>query len=137
MNEAAFFRSFLRPRLSEWGTYDRIENAIGSGLPDINYAIEGVQGWLEAKISHSGQRLFFEKFQLAWYIKRLRHTQGRGVWVIAANDEELWLYAASAMVAAPRTPQGKWLVVQQASLAPTVYGIKPWPWEKIKEALVS
>jgi hypothetical protein len=138
MNETEFFRVHVRPRLERYGTYDRVENAVGTGMFDVNYAIEGTQGWLELKMVHSGGKIFFEKFQLPWLKRRARHTGNSGLWVLATDGKgAIWLYGPKTLLAAPRTPYKDWVILQQVDLSPTIYsGIKPWPWDAIKETLV-
>jgi hypothetical protein len=29
--------------------WDRIENGVGVGMPDINYCLSGIEGWIEMK----------------------------------------------------------------------------------------
>jgi len=134
MDEATFYRNMVKPRFDDWGTHDRIENAVGSGLPDISYAI-GRQGWLETKVVHSG-KIFFENFQLPWFKKRLRHMGGKDLWVLALDKDGVKLYAAADLLDAPREKIRKWTVIKTADLAPTLVIKHPWDWQPLRQALL-
>jgi hypothetical protein len=134
VDEATFYRNMVKPRFDEWGTHDRIENAVGSGMPDISYAI-GRQGWLETKVVHSG-KLFFEKFQLPWFRKRLRHTDGRDLWVLAFDKETVKLYAAAELLKAPREKVRKWTVIKTENVVPWLVIEHPWDWQPLRQALL-
>ena len=121
------------PHLLAWGDASRVENAVESGMPDISYAIEGVQGWIETKLVRRGL-LHFEKFQLAWLRKRLRHAHDN-LWIFAVDDkgEAFYVYSALQVIMANRVLKRDWLVINVSNIgAPLVYGSNaPWPWEKV------
>lgn len=49
MDESAMWAA-LRPRLRLGGGHAvRVENGVEAGTPDVNYCIEGVEGWIELK----------------------------------------------------------------------------------------
>jgi len=135
MDEATFYRNMVKPRFEEWGDHCRIENAVGSGMPDINYAFWPRQGWCETKVVHSG-KLFFEKFQLPWMKKRLRHTEGKDLWVLALDKDGVKLYAAADIVAAPREKIRKWNVVKTADITPVAIVKKPQDWLAVHQAIL-
>jgi hypothetical protein len=39
----------LGPLVKPYGHFERVENAFGSGMPDVNYCVSGTEGWLELK----------------------------------------------------------------------------------------
>jgi hypothetical protein len=135
MDESTFYRNMVKPRFDDWGTHDRIENAVGSGLPDISYAIAPRQGWLETKVVHSG-KLFFEKFQLPWFRKRLRHMGGKDLWVLAHAGYQVNLYAAADLLEAPREKVRKWTVIKTTDLEPWLVIKAPWDWQPLRQALL-
>lgn len=47
-SEAALWR-FLGDILRPLGHVIRVENVVGSGTPDVNYCINGAEGWIELK----------------------------------------------------------------------------------------
>jgi hypothetical protein len=53
MNESAFWRSIRKKFLEDLRDlrkdFKRIENNVSSGTPDVNYCIEGEEGWIELK----------------------------------------------------------------------------------------
>lgn len=135
MDEATFYRNMVKPRFDEWGDHSRVENAVGSGMPDINYAIFPRQGWCETKVIHSG-KIFFEKFQLPWFKKRLRHTGGKDLWVLALDKDGVKLYAAADLVEAPREKIRKWSVVKTADVVPLVHVKKTEDWLAVRRAFL-
>lgn len=40
----------IRPKLTPYGRWDRVENPIVPGMPDVNGCVRGAEGWLEAKL---------------------------------------------------------------------------------------
>lgn len=134
MDESTFYQNMVKPRFDKWGTHDRVENAVGSGMPDISYAI-GRQGWLETKVVHSG-KIFFEKFQLPWFKKRLRHMDGKDLWVLAHDKDGVKLYAAADLTRAPREKYRKWTVVKTADVCPLLVIKPPWDWQPLRQALL-
>ena len=43
---------YCRRHLSDKGLLMRIENAFYKGVPDVNFLINGIEGWLELKFLH-------------------------------------------------------------------------------------
>lgn len=39
----------LRERMKTFGHFDRIENMVGVGMPDVTYAVQGAEGFIELK----------------------------------------------------------------------------------------
>ena len=109
---------------------------LSSGLPDVAYTIEGVHGWIELKVIHPGGKIFFERFQLPWFSQRLKPAKGKGLWILATDNNALFLYAAGEVLKAPRERVARWTVVKTSDLTSTVMGLKPWPWKQVHEALV-
>lgn len=128
MTEADFSRNDVMPHLLQWGDASRIENTTESGTPDISYAIAGIQGWIELKLIRQG-KLTFEKFQLSWLKKRLRHSRGN-LWLFATDEEALYIYSAEQLLAAPRYPYKDMIQVLIEDLTPPLVHspTKPWRW---------
>lgn len=135
MDEATFYRNMVKPRFDEWGDHSRIENAVGSGIPDISYALQGRQGWCETKVIHSG-KIFFERFQLPWFKKRLRHTDGKDLWVLALDKDGVKLYAAADLIQAPREKIRKWTVIKTADVIPLAVVKRPEDWQAVRRAFL-
>lgn len=89
----------------------RVENAQGSGTPDINYAKLRTQGWVETKVA-KGPWLYFERFQIPWMVARCKATEGRGVWVLAEIAGHAVLFSGPVIIAAPREPYRKWVRIR-------------------------
>lgn len=128
--------ALAKVQFDRWGDACRIENSAGSGMPDVNYAIEDYHGWIELKVAKRG-KLVFETFQIPWLRRRLRHMDD--LWVLAMVGPELCLYHASEIVSAQTylavTKQKTWTVINTLDIMPMVRGPKPWPWEQVRAAL--
>lgn len=92
----------------------RIENGVGTGLPDINACYKGCEIWIEAKMTLP-QGVLLRKFQHAWCLRR--HAHGGIVYVIAyahahPNAEwpwpvlNVWKYVDVGVM-----PQGEYLKI--------------------------
>jgi outer membrane lipoprotein-sorting protein len=132
VKEDYFFNHHIAPRLKAWGTYDRLENMLGS-VPDVNYVVDGTCGWLETKIVHSG-KVYFEKFQLPWLFKRARY-QKTGLWVLASDGKSLWMWDPKTLATAPRTTERKWTVLQVADLESAIDDPMHWDWDLVRHNL--
>lgn len=96
MSEAAAYKRLkeyvCRPR----DRFQRIENGLGAGMPDVNYCIMGVEGWIEIKqpdepkrpttpLLHSQHQVSVE--QANWL---LAQAQAGGVgWLFIATKQRL------------------------------------------------
>lgn len=134
MNESSFFNSLLKPRLKSWGDYCRVENSVGNGIPDVNYAIQNIEGWIETKVS-KGQFLYFEKFQIPWIKKRIKHS--RTTWVLALCGDEINLYSGDQISNAEREPYRKWVRIKYKELTPVLSLTKPYKWDLLKLYLIN
>ena len=84
--------------------FQRIETDVGLGVPDVNGCFNGVDFWLELKVS-SGTALGLSKYQKAWIIRR--GLAGGRVFILqkALKERALKLYQwTSAMIHEPSTP---------------------------------
>ena len=105
---------------------ERIESSVGAGFPDVSAAGGGKQFLIETKVAKSGW-LYFERFQIPFYMKRLKYTNGRGIYVIAADDDKLVVHHACDIVKAPKEPYKKWMRVKVEDIEhPLTVLEKPW-----------
>lgn len=84
----------VRPKGSVYlDRFDRVENAIGSGMPDVNYCIEGIEGWLEIKSPVEPKRPTTPLFgsnhnvsqeQINWFCRQ-RQSGGNSFLLIQTN----------------------------------------------------
>jgi hypothetical protein len=132
--EADFFNEHVGPAIRAEGVCSRVENSAEGGTPDVSYALYGYQGWIETKIVRAG-KLHFEKFQIPWMRKRLRATNGVGVYVLCTDFKVVWLFDAIDVVQAPKTLHEKWTVVYLSDLTPVATLTKPWRWSVINAIL--
>jgi len=109
---------------------ERIESSVGTGFPDVSVAGGGKQFLIETKVSKIGEGkewLYFERFQLSFYAKRLRFTDDRGIYVIALCQNEIKFWHAKDLIDSPREPYKKWnRILLNTALEPFITLTKPW-----------
>lgn len=97
MSSDGGLRAMFRTHLP--GHWQSVETAAtGQGVPDSNYCIGGVEGWVEFKQTH-GWKPRFKPTQPGWISQRVR--AGGRVWVavrrwrseaeVHADVDELWM----------------------------------------------
>jgi hypothetical protein len=79
MNESLLYRK-LEPWFKQGGLPIRIENAIGSGMPDILVLRKGRAIFVELKIQHSG-KIHMPKFQWSFGRRIMRYYDASLHWV--------------------------------------------------------
>ena len=98
MNEKEANAKFRKNVIKPMDRYDRIENIVGVGNPDINYCIVGVEGWIETKCPKEPKRpgtpLFGSSHRLSidqknWFLRQ-KNSGGEG-WVLILTDKNRWL----------------------------------------------
>jgi len=81
MSEKNAYNLFRQYVLQPGDRIDRIENAAGIGCPDVNYCINGVEGWIELKAPREPKRsltpLFGSNHKLSqdqknWFKRQIR-----------------------------------------------------------------
>jgi hypothetical protein len=92
----------------------RIENAASAGAPDLNWCIDGAEGWIELKIREHN-RVLLRKFQYAWGIRRSRY--GGKVFVVCSDNElyHVWRYPNIHVV----TYNDKYVAIHNAQIFTT------------------
>lgn len=106
------------------GHYNRVENAAGVGMPDVNFCHEGRESWLELKVARGGHKdplSLLEPEQIIWHMKRV-HEQGR-VYVMVRDSNWLTLFKAT---------YGSRV---QCNYAQVWRGQKPWVWDELQDIL--
>lgn len=80
------------------GDYSRVEPPPTPGIPDVNYCIEGIEGWIELKVGRNrrcpfnGRNKGLRASQRRWMRNRLRYN-GR-VFVLVAVGPWIYLFRA-------------------------------------------
>jgi hypothetical protein len=100
-----------------------------SGVPDLNYARDGVEGWIEMKAA-AHWRTTIRPMQIGWCERRLRHNP-RVFCAVRRAGTELYLLHASQM---------RHLASSRVDLVPRLGhwtgGAARWDWEAIGNILV-
>jgi len=100
------FWKFLEERVSEMGHFSRVEPPPSPGIPDVNYCIKSIEGWIELKV-RSEIRYPFKKrgllraSQRRWYKRRIA-TRGR-VLTCVLIGRTIHLISAQASLRVRRT----------------------------------
>ena len=83
--------------------FQRIETSVGLGIPDVNCCVNGIEFWLELKVS-LGKRLAITKYQKAWILNR--YKAGGLVFVLqkALSERALKLYDGPSLLADVPSP---------------------------------
>lgn len=106
---------------------ERIESAVGTGVPDISAAGGGKQFWIETKVEKSGY-LYFERFQIPWMKKRSKYTNSRGIFVLALCEDTIKCFDAGVIISATREPYRKWSRIRTEDIDSCLWSqVKPWP----------
>lgn len=144
MNEQQFYQSMVRPKLQTWGWfYERMENQLSPGAMDINYMTSnGDDGWIETKIIHDDGRLFFEKFQLPWMMRRLLISPNARLFVLAKMNKPMpavYLAHASEFVTKRNEAiiYGKWLTFKYSDIKWDVIATSKGDWRQVLKTLES
>ena len=97
MSEKTDYNTLRKNLLLRNCRLDRVESNIIAGMPDVNFCIDGVEGWIEMKSPsepmRSTSKLFAGKHPLSqdqknWF---LRQRQAGGIgWVLIATDQR-WI----------------------------------------------
>lgn len=142
MNEQQFYQGMVRPKLQTWGwSYERIENLLAPGLPDINYMTDnGDDGWIETKIIHDDGKIFLEKFQLPWAMKRLLVSPNARLFMLAKMNKPMpsvFLTHMSELVKVRGTaePYNKWLVFKYSDIKWDCVATSKGDWRNIMKVL--
>lgn len=106
MIEAGFWTDRMRPILRQQclalgvrAHFERVENLVGDGTPDVNFAISGVAGTIENKYTDRhpvreatpvlGKGNGLRRSQVIWSYQRLR--AGGRVFVLIGSPKDAWL----------------------------------------------
>lgn len=97
----------------------------GRGVPDLNYCIDGNEGWIELK-SIDGWKLNMRPEQTAWISQRIRYG-GRVLIAVRRKEDELWMFHGSVV------REFKFIGIDK------VFNLgkftRPWDWNAIREML--
>jgi hypothetical protein len=100
-----------------------------SGVPDLNYARDGREGWIEMKAADHW-RVTIRPMQIGWCERRLRHNP-RVFCAVRRAGTELWLFHASEM---------RNLQTERLNGIPILGwwegGAARWDWDKIGQILL-
>lgn len=115
------------------GHWQAIETGgVGLGIPDSNFCIDGVEGWVEFK-STQGFKVRITAEQVSW-IERRHRNGGRVFVAVRRKDEELWLFRPLA--GRRLLLKGVDKVEKSLILGNWTGGPSNWDWDEVKKILV-
>jgi len=97
MSESSAFQTLKRNVCLPRDRFERVENGLGEGMPDVNYCMEGAEGWIELKAPNLPARattpLLKSQHQLSqaqvnWFIRQ-KQARGRAFLYIATTSDLL------------------------------------------------
>lgn len=134
-NEAELWRYLVGPALNQSGMAERFENAAGTGMSDVSYAIRGRTGFIELKMVHGSQEyptLTLQRTQIPWLTERTKHSPD--YWIIGFQEttDTIFFIHAARLLRMPITPTGDrhnkvelvWGLVDRIYSRSTI----DWPW---------
>ena len=126
-NESEFWQSVKRRMASVSKLHlSRIENDVGSGIPDLSLCCEGKYAWVELKV-FCGSRLKFRSSQFAWATSHAK--AGGAVFVLARDDSGQWLlFSAASLFSLSKEPvdgSGKAFYIRPVGVEPLWRGAEP------------
>lgn len=83
--EQRLWKKKVYPNVKNWGHFCRIENSVGTGQGDVNYCVDGSEGWLELKV---WPREILPT-QVNWSTLRLR--AGGTIWVMVQVKDDIYI----------------------------------------------
>lgn len=114
--------------------WTRLENLVGTGMPDINGCLNGHEIWVETKLV-KGNRIKFEKFQPSWIKKRV--LAGGRVFIFARHKDTFLLWRGFPIewdvYNTPLKEGG--ITVDYRDAPPLLVMEKPWDWGLLLETL--
>jgi len=113
MNESEFWQ-FLKDKMKQYWTADRIEDMLKAGIPDVSYAVPNHQGWIELKYmkefpkkNTTKVRIYhWTPIQKAWMRKRGRVNPN--VWLLVMVDEEIFLFSYKQLIFIEEWTAAEW-----------------------------
>lgn len=102
-NTWSYVRKGLNKVIPRESRMDRVENLLGSGMADVNYCIEGSEGWIENKFlkkypARPGTpvKIKWQPEQRPWLISQTR--AGGRAFVLIQVDKDYFLYNADSRI---------------------------------------
>lgn len=98
-SETALWKCFKK-NMQPYGTYDRHEDKLNLGVPDVSYVMfNGIcSGWIELKHAHKYPVRSTTDFKLSHYTQdqrnwlRRRGTAGDDCWLLLQVNRDYWLF---------------------------------------------
>ena len=87
-------RRIFRANLHQFDWLAVETRSTSRGVPDVNYCIDGHEGWIEMKRC-SGWRLRISPEQVGWAERRIDH--GGRVFLVVRQPKAMWIFAGKMM----------------------------------------
>lgn len=140
MSEKREYHLFKKNMPQGHDRLDRIENIVGIGTPDVNYCIDGVEGWIEMKAPKEPMRSTsklltkhahpLSQDQKNWFLKQ-RNAGGRAYILIATNKRWMLIEGKHADNINDMTIEQLWHIAMWATQKP----VNKYGWELLRAFL--
>lgn len=70
-----------------WVHWQRFEDTLSSGIPDLNGCYQGVEVWIEAKVAKPSGKVAMRPAQVAWLTQRW--ASGGRAWILVERGDRL------------------------------------------------
>lgn len=111
MRPEVVFWNWMKPKLV--GHAMRVENILERGTPDVNWAANGKEIWMELKVD-DGKGTLLRKEQWVWMVLRMR--QGIDVLIVSKRPSDktvrLW-HSSNILQQDLQDVSGKWRILSQ------------------------
>lgn len=110
----------------------------GNGIPDSNFCVRGIEGWVEFKKTDANMIASLDPDQVGWHMRRSR-AGGRSFFAVrfrhaggprkGPSADTLYIYAGR---------QAKALILEGLRTQPLAAysgGPSKWPWERVEKVL--
>jgi hypothetical protein len=141
MSESKDYKKLKAKVFTPRDRIDRIENVILVGMPDVNYCLQGFEGWIEMKSptepKRSTTRLFgsnhrVSQYQMNWALRQIK-AKGRVFFLIVTDKRWALIHGAQADGINELTVQQLVMSAIWHSILP----IKEEAWKQLRQALMS
>jgi len=118
------------------GHFQRIENAVGTGTPDVCGCWSNTDIWIELK-TVKGNNMLFQWSQIAWFKKR-HEELSTNIWVIARKGTTIYAFKTYSLFE-PEDRIKRAVENARVSLKDMEHAVhvwdKPYDWEDIQQTL--
>lgn len=102
--ESRFYKNKIYPMLKKLkgARYTRIENSVGSGIPDLNFTYKGKTYWYELKVTKTNHgRIEFRAAQHNWHNKERKAGGNPLCLAYDKKERKIYLFSSEGLTTCP------------------------------------